>query len=101
MQFRKRAFDEMKRGTGRIYLEIRARAIAFNGVAPLGNLPLEFDFGQRHGLWQIHLHAVSRGLEVTNVDQAGQRGRPETRDGAASGVERKVIARPLVEPTWR
>ena len=41
------------------------------------------------------------GLDVADVDDAGERGCPETRDRAAAGVERQMIAGALVEPARR
>ncbi len=58
MQFGQRLFDEVQRGAGRVHLEVGARAVAFDGIAPLGNLPFEFDLGERRGLGQINFHAV-------------------------------------------
>src|SRR5580704_863852 len=84
-----------------IHLEVRARAIAFNGIAPLGDLPFKLDLGQGSGLRQIHLDARSGGLDVADIDQAGQSGGPEARDRATASVECEMVAGPLVEPTRR
>ena len=34
-------------------------------------------------------------------DQLRERSRPKTRDGAATGIHRQMIAGALVEPAWR
>ena len=94
-------FHEMQSAASRVYLEVSPRAIAFDGVAPFRNLPFEFHFGERSSLRQIHLHAVSRGLDVADVHQAGQSRGPETRDGSAASIQRQMIASPLVQPAWR
>jgi hypothetical protein len=46
VQFRQRLLDKMQRGRRRIGLEVSAGAVALDGVAPLGNLPLELDSGE-------------------------------------------------------
>ena len=90
--------DEVEGGCCRIRLEIRPRAIAFDGIAPLGNLPLELRFGEKRSLRQIDFHAVASCFDVADVDEARERGRPESGDWAASGIERQVISSPLVVP---
>ena len=45
----------------------------------------------------MDLDAVAGRLQVVGLDQAGERGRPEPSDGAASGVEREMVL--AVEPT--
>ena len=45
MQLGECLFGEVKRGRSGIGLEVSASTITFNRIAPLGNLPLELDFG--------------------------------------------------------
>ena len=52
-------------------------------------------------LRQVDLDAVAGGLDVSDVDQSGQRRRPETRDRPAAGIERQMIAGALVVPARR
>ena len=52
-------------------------------------------------LRQVDFYAAARRLDITDIDQSGQCGRPETRDRAAAGIERKIIARALVVPARR
>ena len=52
-------------------------------------------------LGKIDLHAVAGRLDVADIDESGERGGPETRDGAAAGVERQVVAGALVVPARR
>jgi hypothetical protein len=96
-QLRKRLLGKTQRSSG-ISLEIGARPVALNRIALLGNMPIELDFGQRGCLGQIDLDAVAGGLDIADVHQAGKRRRPETRDGAAPGIERKIVTRALVLP---
>ena len=57
-----RLFDEMHGRGRRVGLKVRAGPIALDGVAPLGNLPFEFDFGHQRRfrqqiltLWPVDL----------------------------------------------
>ena len=52
VQFFERLFDEVQRGRRSVRLEVSAGTIALDGIAPLGNLPFELDFGKRHGFRQ-------------------------------------------------
>src|ERR1700733_2143049 len=67
VHFRQRLLGEIQRRCCRICLEVSASAIAFNRVAPLGNLPFELDFGQRDRLGQVNLYALAGGLDVADV----------------------------------
>ena len=40
-------------------------------------------------------------FDVADVNQAGERGRPEARDRSAAGVQRQMIAGAFVEPARR
>ena len=53
--------------------------------------------GSEVGLGQVDLDAVAGRLDVADVDQAGQRGGPEAGDRTAAGVERQMVAGPLVD----
>src|SRR5271165_5174553 len=101
MQFRQRLFHKVQSSASRVDLEVRPCTVAFDGIAPLGNLPLELNLRQRSSLRQIHLDAVAGGLDVADVDQPSQRGGPEAGDGAASGIHRQMIASSLIEPARR
>ena len=67
------AFSIKCEGASGVDLKVGAGAVAFDGIAPLRNLPFEFDFGQR-GLGQIDLHAVPGGFDIAKVDQTGEGG---------------------------
>ncbi len=92
VQLLQRLLDEVERRRRRVGLEVGPRPVALDGVAPLGDLPLELDLGQRRRLGQVDLDALAGRLDVADVDQAGQRRRPEPGDRAAAGVERQVVA---------
>ena len=51
------------------------------------------------GRWILTL--LPGRLDVADVDEPAERRRPETRDRAAAGVEREMIAGPLVAPARR
>ena len=74
-----------------VRLEVGAGPVALDGVAPLRDLPLELDRSLERGLGQVDLHAAAGGLHVADVDQAGQRRRPQPGERAAAGVEREVV----------
>src|SRR3984957_14085792 len=101
MQLRKCLFHEVQCGAGSIDLEVGTRPVAFDGVAPLWDLPLELNLRQRGGFRKIHLYAGAGGLDVSDVNQTGQRGSPKASDRSASRVHRQMIARPLVQPARR
>src|SRR4029078_2781896 len=96
-----RLLREVQRGSGGVSLEVRARAIAFNRVAPPWYLPFEFHFGLHAGLRQLNLDALAGRLDVVDIDLIGERRRPQARDGAAAGVEREAIAGAFIEPARR
>src|ERR1700720_2475926 len=98
MQFFKRLFHEMQGSSRRVRLEVSPGSVAFNGIAPLRNLPLELDLGKRSRLRQIDLYAVTGSLDVANVHDASERRSPEAGDRTAAGIERKMVSRALVEP---
>ena len=101
VQLGKRLLGEVERRRRGIRLEVGASAVALDRVAPLRNLPLELHFRQRHCLRQIDLDTMSRRLDVADIDEAGQRGGPESRNRAPAGVEREIVARALVIPPRR
>src|SRR4029077_799082 len=70
-------------------------------VAPFRDAPLELHLGLQRRLRQIYLHALASRLDVSDVDEPRQRGRPEARERAAARVEREVIARPAIEVAGR
>src|SRR5258708_24819936 len=76
MEFSQRLLGKVKRRSRRVSLEISASPVAFNGIAPLRNLPLELHFWLRSRLGQINLHALARGLDVANVHESSERRRP-------------------------
>src|ERR1700683_3842671 len=101
VQFGQRLFHKVQSRASSVHLEVSACTVALDGVAPLGNLPLERDLRQRRGLRQIHLYAMASGFDVADVNQAGERGCPEARDGAAASVPCPAVARSFVEPARR
>src|SRR6202046_5786537 len=101
VQFFQRFFHKVQGGSRRVRLEVGASAVTFDGVAPLRNLPLELDFGKRHGLRQIYFYALAGGLDVADINDPGERRGPETRNWPASSVERKMIPGALIEPARR
>ena len=62
VQFLQGLFHEIERGSSGIRLEVGARAITFDGVAPLRDLPFEFHFRQRDRFWQINLYTLPVAL---------------------------------------
>src|ERR1700731_1743234 len=101
VQFRERLLAEIKRTARRVHLEVSARAIALNGVAPLGNLPLKFSFGKRRSLGKIHLHARASRFDIADIDYSCQSCGPQTSDGAAAGIKGKMVAGTFIKPAWR
>src|SRR6202046_360588 len=101
VQFFERFFHKVQGGCGCVRLEVGASAVTFDGVTPLRNLPLELDFGKRHGLRQIYFYALAGGLDVADINDPGERRGPETRNWPASSVERKMIPGALIEPARR
>ena len=61
VQLCQRLLGKIECGGSGVRLEVSASAIALNGIAPLGNLPLELDLGERSCLGQIDFHAVAGG----------------------------------------
>src|SRR5215469_15249609 len=96
-----RLFAEVERRRGRVGLEIRPGAVALDGIAPLWNLPLEFDIRLHGRFRQIDLHAMTGRFDITDIHLSGQRGRPQARDRSAAGIEREIFAGALVVPTRR
>src|ERR1700722_13434755 len=101
MQFRQGLFHKIERSGSGIHLEIGARTISLDGIAPLRNLPFEFDFRQRGCFRQVHLYAAAGGLDVTDVNLTGQSRGPETGNRSTARVDGQMIVGPLVEPAWR
>src|SRR6185312_8706579 len=92
---------EMQRHGGGISLEISPRPVSLDSIAPFGYLPLELDFRKRGSLREIDLHALSSRFDVSAIHQPGECRCPKTRNGAATSIERQVIARALVIPAGR
>ena len=65
------ALGEVQRTSRGISLEVSARAVPLDGIAPFRNFPLELGFGHGRRLRQINLDAVSGGFDVTDVHQTG------------------------------
>ena len=65
-QLLERLLGEVQRGS-RVRLEVGTGAITLDGIAPLRDLPLEFDFRLRSSLGQIDLDAVAGGFYVTDI----------------------------------
>ena len=86
-----RLLGEVQRDGGRVGLEVGTRPVALEGVAPLRDLPFERHRTLGRGLRQVDLHAVPGGLDVADVDQPGQRRRPQPGERSAAGVEREVV----------
>jgi hypothetical protein len=93
-----RLLDEVERARGRVGLEVRAGPVTFDRVRPLRHLPLQRDLGLQRRLRQVDEHAVTGRLEVVRVHEPGERGRPESGDRPAAGVEGEVVL--AVEPAW-
>ena len=72
-----RLLGEMQSGRRRVGLEVGAGPVPLDGVAPLGDLPLEADLGLEGRAGQVDLDAVAGRLHVADVDQPGQGGRPQ------------------------
>src|ERR1700733_823487 len=92
MEFGHGSFREKHRGSPSVGWEIGPGAVSLNGVAPLGYFPFKLDFRLHSGLWQHDLDAVAGCLDVTDIDQAGQRGGPEPSNRTTARVECQVIA---------
>ena len=90
--------DKIKRGSRGVGLEVRPRAVALDGVAPLWNLPFELDFRFEGSPGQVDFYAVAGRLDVADINLAGKRRGPEARDRSAAGVEREIVAGPFVIP---
>ena len=72
VQLFERLLHKVQRASGGVNLEEGACTVAFDGIAPLGNFPLEFDFRLGRRLGQQEFHALPGGLNVADVDFAGQ-----------------------------
>src|SRR4051794_9859110 len=94
-----RLLREVERGRGRVGLEVGARPVPLERVAPPGDLPLEADRALERGLGEVDLHAGAGGLDVADVARVGQCGGPRPGQGTAAGVEGEVV--PAVEPAGR
>ena len=101
VQLGQRLFEKVQRGRGGVCLEVSSGAIAFDGVAPLGNFPLELDFGKRLSFWQVNFDAVASGFDVADIHDSRECRGPEASDGSAAGVQSQVITCTLVQPPRR
>ena len=86
-----RLLGEVQRAGRGVGLEVGPGPVALDRVAPLRDLPLEADRALERGLRQVDLHAGAGGLDVADVDQAGQRRRPQPGQRAAAGVQGQVV----------
>src|ERR1700730_16851349 len=92
----------VERDSSGVGLEVGARAVTLDSVAPLRNLPLKLHLWLRGALGEPNLHAVSGGLDVAaQVYDTGQGCRPQASNSAAAGVQRQVFARPFIKPARR
>src|SRR5580700_4003375 len=91
VEFRQRLLKEVKACASCVHLKVGSRAIAFDRVAPLRNLPLEFNLWKRSRLRQVHLHAAARGLDVADIDKTRQSRCPKARDRPSARIHRQVI----------
>src|SRR4029077_16479114 len=70
-----------------IRLEIGASTIALDRVAPLRDAPGKFDFRFCRRLRQTNAHRfIPWRFDVTDINQTGERCRPQACDRAATGV---------------
>src|SRR5713101_5987368 len=65
--FFQRLLDEVQRASARIGLEVAPRAVAFDSVAPRGNLPFETDRSAVSRLGKMDLHAVTGGFYIADI----------------------------------
>src|SRR5271165_3421437 len=101
VQFRHRPLDEIEGGSCSVSLEVGASAVAFDGIAPLGDLPLKFNFGLHRRLRQHNFYAVARRFYITDVYKVSQCSRPEPRDRTAACIQGQMIICALIIPSWR
>src|SRR5579875_2158 len=88
MDFCKSFFYTVESDYSSVCLEIRARSIPLDGVAPARNFPLKLYFRLQRSFGQSDLHTLPGGLDIsTQIDQTRQGRRPQTREWTTSGVE--------------
>ena len=81
-------FAEVQRCRCGVCLEVSPGPVTFDSVAPLRYAPFQLGFGKEGCFRKVDLHAMAGGLDVANVDQLVQRGRPQPGDWPATGVQR-------------
>src|SRR5258708_26161424 len=92
----------MERDSSGVGLEVGARSVALDRVAPLRDLPLKLHLWLRGALGQANLHTMSGCLDVAaQVYDTGQGCRPQASNSAAAGVQRQVFARSFIIPARR
>src|SRR5581483_11808786 len=102
VNFLHRLFAAIQTDRRGVSLEIGTGAVAFDGIAPLRNLPDELLFRFGGGLGQTNAHGfVPRRLDVPDVHQPGQSGGPQPRNGTAARIQGQVIAGALIQPARR
>src|ERR1700686_2890399 len=101
MQFLQRPLRKIKSRGSRINLEVSTGAIALDRIAPLGNLPFKLNLRLGRSFWQVHFYALPSGLDVPDVHNSRECRRPKSRDRTASGIQRQMVAGPLIQPPRR
>ena len=99
LDFGHRPLDEVERAGRGIRLEVAARSVALERIAPFRDRPFEDRFGRVARARERDLHALAGRLHVADVHQTRQRRDPEPRQRAASGVECEEVL--SIEPSWR
>src|ERR1700683_1103812 len=77
-------------------LEVSSGAITLDGIAPLRNLPFKLNLRLGGSLGQVHLHAVTRGFDVTDIHEPGERRRPKSGNRSATGVQCEMVICTLI-----
>src|SRR5438874_91466 len=95
------ALEKIKRGGGGVSLEITARSIALQRIAPFWNSPFESRFGQIGRLGQRNSDSLPGGLDVPNVDRACESSGPEPGQWPPAAVQSKVLTAARLEPARR
>src|SRR5205807_5522304 len=84
--------DEMQRSGCSVSLEVGSGAIAFDGVTPLWNLPLELYLWLRGSLRQANLDTLPGGFDIASqVYEAGQSRYPQACKRSTTGIQGQII----------
>ena len=87
-----RLFDRSAARSGGVRLEVGARPVALDGVAPLRESSIRNSTsGLVAVLGRLKIDAGPGRLDVADVDQSGQRGGPQAGERSAAGIEREMI----------